>query len=105
MHVSLQKFIEALTFGVQSFVLEIFPPYPFVLFLKLGLFSPTHLLKPIINLRVCINLSLNSLNDFLNLVTNARLIIYFGIFIFFFRHFSCMIFCTMFSVCKARQVR
>ena len=46
MHVSLQTFIEALTFGVQSCVLEIFPPYPFILLLRLGLFSPTHLFKP-----------------------------------------------------------
>ena len=45
MHVSLQTFIEALTFGVQSCVLEIFPPYPIILLLRFGLFSPTHLFK------------------------------------------------------------
>ena len=35
--------------------------------------------------------------------TNAWLITYFGNFVFWvFCHFSCVIFCTIFSVCKAR---
>jgi hypothetical protein len=44
-------------------------------------------------------------SEFMNFMIFARLITYFGNLVFVFRHFGCVIFSMMFSVCKARWAR